>query len=269
MYSKHILTRFRRLFVNKIFVSKAELKHTSYKIIITLYIYNEERRILLNRLRTIEAMLFPSLKSNSSKILSFNEKLNVIEKEITNSSLFSLLDECKKHIIEEISLEKKVFETINKLKLRSKKLLKVEALEKNIKDILTIIASCKNDSFSFIEYKNIYNKFIAKTLLERELTIIIYFKLLLSLNEYKIEDKFLLKLKPFISKIYNKEVEFNIVNLRAIYLNSDIFTQAISLKLRNRNNGLLTVFRYFLYMVKYPKINFLKERFAHISIKNL
>ena len=99
--------------------------------------------------------------------------------------------------------------------------------------------------------------------------LLAYYKLLLSLNNYKFEDKFLLKLKPFIGKIYNKEIEFNIVNLKAIYLNSDIFTQAVSLKLRNRDNRLLKVLRYFLYMVKLSKVNFLKERFAYINTKNL
>jgi len=54
-----------------------------------------------------------------------------------------------------------------------------------------------------------------------------------------------------------------------VYLNSDIFTQAIALKLRNRDNRLLKVLRSFLYMVKLPKINLLKERFAHFNIKSL
>jgi hypothetical protein len=54
-----------------------------------------------------------------------------------------------------------------------------------------------------------------------------------------------------------------------VYLNSDIFTQAIALKLRNRDNRLLKVLRSFLYMVKLPKVNFLKERFAHTNIKSL
>jgi len=80
---------------------------------------------------------------------------------------------------------------------------------------------------------------------------------------------FLSRLSPLISKIYNKEVEFNIVNLKAVYLNSDIFTQAIALKLRSRNNRLLKVLRSFLYMVKLPKVNLLKERFAHLNIRSL
>jgi len=54
-----------------------------------------------------------------------------------------------------------------------------------------------------------------------------------------------------------------------VYLNSDIFTQAIALKLRNRDNRLLKVLRSFLYLVKLPKINLLKERFAYFNIKSL
>ena len=57
--NKRIITRFRRLAINKIFISKAELKHTSSKVIITLYVYNEERRIFLNRLKRIESYSFP------------------------------------------------------------------------------------------------------------------------------------------------------------------------------------------------------------------
>jgi hypothetical protein len=160
-------------------------------------------------------------------------------------------------------------ETIHDLKIKSSKLLEIEILEENIKNILSIIATCKKDPIFFKTCESKYDKFLNKTFLEKEIIVIAYYKLLLSLNNYKFDDKFLLKLKPFISKIYNKEVEFNIVNLKAIYLNSDIFTQAISLKLRNRDNRLLKVLRYFLYMVKLPKVNFLKERFSHANIKNL
>ena len=90
-YSKRIVTRFRRLTINKIFISKAELKHTNSKVIITLYVYNEERRILLNRLKRIEDMLFPSNmftnKLCKDKILSLYKKLDIIKKEKENLSL--------------------------------------------------------------------------------------------------------------------------------------------------------------------------------------
>jgi hypothetical protein len=84
-HSKRTLTRFRRLAINRMFISKAELKHTNSKVIITIYVYNEERRALLNRLRRIEAILFPSFnlvskKMYKDKILSLYEKLNIIRK---------------------------------------------------------------------------------------------------------------------------------------------------------------------------------------------
>jgi hypothetical protein len=160
-------------------------------------------------------------------------------------------------------------ETIHDLKIKELKSLDIEILEKNLENIINIIGISENDPIFFRTYQSKYNKFINETFLEKEIIAIAYYKLLLSLNKYKFEDKFLLRLKPFLKKIYNKEIEFNIVNLKAIYLNSDIFTEAISLKLRNRDNRLLKVLRYFLYTVKLPKVNFLKERFSQSNIKNL
>jgi hypothetical protein len=273
LYSKRIVTRFRRLTINKIFISKAELKHTNSKVIVTLYIYNEERRILLNRLKRIESMLFPSNilfnKRYRDKILSLYQKLDIIKKEKENLSLKDWLEECKKGVIEKINLSNRVLANLNTLKLRDKKILEINALKDNLKSLLVVITICENDPISQKIFENKYNKFINKIVLEKEISIITYFKLLLSLNKSKFEDILLFKLKPFIKKIYNKEVELNIINLKAIYLNSDIFTQAISLKLRNRNNNILNILRYFLYMVKLSKINFLKERFSFIKNKDL
>jgi hypothetical protein len=270
LYSKRVLTRFRRLVVNKVFVSKAELKHTGSKVIITLYVYNEERRALLNRLKKIEAVLFPSFNLNETyknKTLSLKKKLNMVKKE--NFSFLTTLEKCRKHIIEEINLKEEVLETINKFELKSKKILEIKTLKESVNKLLTVTTACENNPISYRYYREIHNKFVNKILLEKEIITLVYFKLLLSLNKSKFEDKFLLRLKPFIGKIYNKEVEFNIVNLKAIYLNSDIFTQAISLKLRNRNNRLLTVLRYFLHMIKLSKINLFKERFYHLNMRKL
>jgi hypothetical protein len=43
--------------------------------------------------------------------------------------------------------------------------------------------------------------------------------------------------------IYNKKIEFNIVSLKKMHFNSDIFTQVVSLKLRNRDNKLYRVLK--------------------------
>ena len=47
LQSQELDTRFRRLSVKRIFVGKGDLKHTSSKVIITLYVYNYEKRNFL------------------------------------------------------------------------------------------------------------------------------------------------------------------------------------------------------------------------------
>jgi hypothetical protein len=69
-------------------------------------------------------------------------------------------------------------------------------------------------------------------------------------------------------KIYNKKVEFNIVNLKKLHLNSDIFTQAIVLKLKNRNNKLNRVLLRSLVKINLPPIIRVKEKVAKFN-KNM
>jgi len=58
------------------------------------------------------------------------------------------------------------------------------------------------------------------------------------------------KLIYLIEKLYAKKVELNIVNLKYMHYNSDIFTQAVSLKLKNRENKLYRVLKASLRFVK-------------------
>lgn len=72
----------------------------------------------------------------------------------------------------------------------------------------------------------------------------------LVINRFKF-GKFLPGLKLLISKVYNKKTELNIVNLKSPHLNTDIFTEAVALKLKKRV-GLLRVIRRSLQLVKLP-----------------
>jgi hypothetical protein len=84
------------------------LKHTSSKVVITLYVYNEERRVLIRKLKRLETILFPfsttfnkdtslSLSNqvlqnkmrNNNKLLSLEEKLNIIKSQEDNVSLIN------------------------------------------------------------------------------------------------------------------------------------------------------------------------------------
>lgn len=59
-----------------------------------------------------------------------------------------------------------------------------------------------------------------------------------------------LGLSTLISKIYSKKIEFNIVYLKAIYLNSDILSDSIVLKLENSKNKIYFVLNRALSFVK-------------------
>ncbi len=85
-------------------------------------------------------------------------------------------------------------------------------------------------------------------------------KLLLKINKIKFNDIFLSKLIYLVNKIYKKKVEFNIVNLKKMHLNSDIFTQAVSLKLRNKNNKLYRILKASLRKIKLPTIRKISEK---------
>jgi hypothetical protein len=94
-------------------------------------------------------------------------------------------------------------------------------------------------------------------------------KMNLALNRIKFEESFLIHLKDLVNKIYNKEVEFNIVQLKKLHLNSDIFTEAIALKLKNRENKLYRVLKSVLTRVKVKKINKNKEKNFKMNKNNM
>ena len=60
---KYISRKKKRKSMNKVYISKAEIKHTSSKAIITIYVYNRERLAILN-----------SIKNNLWLKLFFNRK---------------------------------------------------------------------------------------------------------------------------------------------------------------------------------------------------
>ncbi len=84
--------------------------------------------------------------------------------------------------------------------------------------------------------------------------------LLLRLNKIKFNDTFLSKLIYLVNKIYKKKIEFNIVNLKKMHFNSDIYTQAVSLKLRNKDNRLYRILKASLRKVKLPTIVRVSEK---------
>jgi hypothetical protein len=82
-----------------------------------------------------------------------------------------------------------------------------------------------------------------------------------SLNQYKFNNQILLpKLSNILNKIIGKKIEYNIINLKSIAYNTDLFTHALALKLKNtRMNHMKSMFS-ILNRAYLPKINTIKER---------
>ena len=132
----------------------------------------------------------------------------------------------------------------------------VEKKEENVEKLLKF----ENETYKL---KTFYDNFdiymtMAEDLYKKTLKRFIY---LLMINNAKFEKPFLRKLTNLVKNIYNKEVEFNIVNLYKMHLNSDIYTQAVSLKLRNRDNKLFKVLTRSLSKVKLPNVSRINERY--------
>nr|ACV41161.1 ribosomal protein 3 [Graphilbum nigrum] len=172
--------------LNKIFVSKAELKHTNSKVIITVYVYNRERIILLNKIRKIKKSLF-----------------------IINNFFYK----------------------------------------------------CINTS------TDLYNIYLKK-ILYKEFIFLNKWKLKLNLNDLRFKNNFLFRLNKFISKIYKKKIEFNIINLKSIVHHPDIYTDIMQRKLRKQNTNVLRLIKTFLNKGHILENNDLKERFRVIKSVN-
>lgn len=274
--SKRIAMRFRRLLVKKIFVSKAEVKHTSSKVIITLYVYNEEKRFLKSSIKRLTSILFPSdnileYKSiwKKSRPMHFIEKNSWLWYEYYNTPLLAWISNNAKSYLKELLLEIENFSKIKNNKLLKLNLLYRETLLKGLDQWIDLSRFSVKSYTNYTYLDNFYLNYLRSTLLGKEYKAINYYKVLLKLNKSKFDDFFISRLKPLVQNIYKKEVEFNIVNLKTLYYNSDIFTQAIALKLKNRDNRLLRVLRSALYLVKLPKVNIIRERYHKTIINQL
>lgn len=139
------------------------------------------------------------------------------------------------------------------------KLVKINVLSNNEK---LLIFTKKTNSFYAYKYPD-YNYY--KDLALRSYQDSLYrLRYLLKFNSVKFENPFIVKLTNLVEKLYGKKVEFNIVNLKKLHLNSDILTQAIVLKLKNRKNRYLSVLRSSLNKVKLPNVSRVSEK----SIEN-
>ena|ERR1700761_968932 len=125
---------------------------------------------------------------------------------------------------------------------------------KQQKEQSAILAKVLPESNSTINtIQNIYyNRFMKKSL--KRLRYYMYYKQMLYINKVKFENSYLQGLISLIKKIFNKNVEFNIINLKYFYFNSDIYTQPLELKLKKKRN----VLRYLKVLIRKAKLKKIK-----------
>lgn len=187
----------RVLSSKKFWIAKPELKHTNDKVIINLYVYNRQKKIIL---------------MNIKKLLSYK--------------LFTYIK--------------------SSIKFNNTKF--VEEIRKNSKELLTVL-DLKGKLLKNLE-KN-YRKALIKRALKKELFIMHYMESLF-FNKFKFTSLYIEPLKILLSKVYSKKVIFNIVKLKTYFLNSDILTQILTAKTKNRKNKILKVLKSSILNIKTP-----------------
>ena len=127
-------------------------------------------------------------------------------------------------------LEAKAMQSIKKW--NKKKLVLIDIIESHTKkkQILDFKGLSK---YIILFYKKLMKKSLDKYLLHK------YYQQLVFINKSKFNYNYLQHLKKYLEKIYNKNVEFNLINLRRFYLNSDILSESITLKIRKNRRKLL------------------------------
>jgi ribosomal VAR1-like protein len=216
---KKIYNKRRKLSINRIFLSKGEFKHTNNKVIITLYIYNKQKNNYLLKLkkRYIKKFLrnILSLKKNStikplSKKNILSNKLILLKKlkKITINGTLSLID-------------------ANIFKPRVARLLK-DLHQNNKINKFKVVSKYVN---------KFYKIFIRKSL--KRLFIYIYYKRLIYVNNSRFNYTYLQYIKNKLQALFNKNIEFNFINLKYFYLNSNILSESILLKIRKNRRRLM------------------------------
>lgn len=171
-------------------------------------------------------------------------------------------------LFKKIKILTKLTKKIIKFVQRKNRLLKIEniffkfnmifAILKNrniLQDFYVYYSTLKTSKSKAKEQANKWIKFIFK----KELTLIRKYKFRLNLNKYKFEDKLLYGLSNIIRKLYNKEIEFNIVNLKNIVFNTDLFTEISTLKIKKRNAKVVRIMNIMLNKANLPYLNRIQE----------
>jgi hypothetical protein len=218
-----------------------ELVTKLIKSYFNLYNLKLERKIRSSRLlRRLRKLSSSKIYVSNGEFKHTNNKV-VITLYLFNRQKFNLEKKIRKGFYKALSnqdvlhrrwllLEAKALQSIKNWS--KKKFVLIDIMESYIKN--KQILDYKDLSKYIISfYKKLLKKSLDKYFLHK------YYKQLIFINKSKFNYNYLQYLKKYLEKIYNKNVEFNLVNLRHFYLNSDILSESVTLKIRKNRRKLL------------------------------
>lgn len=286
--------RTRYYSTNRIFVSRADIKHYNDKVIITVFTYNRIKKYYTNKLFNLYKTVFNFNNDNNtkdnlfkafSKFFIYNKKYKnykelVFSKFLKNfykfDKLNSLLQNKFKDIYSKYSnmFDKFViFSDTTKTILNKKALLDVtnEIHNNKLSELLDITSNNTLSNNKIIFFNNLVKKSFKKEIsfLKNNQKFLI--------DTYKYNDIYLSRLNSIISKIYNKKVEFNIIDLKYPYLDTQIFSDSINIKMLNRKSKPIKILKkaWLLPVVnntkmyKYNVQNIYRKKYNTLDMKNL
>jgi hypothetical protein len=206
---KKIYNRQRRLSINRIFLSKGEFRHTNNRVIITLYIYNKQKNNYLQKLKRKYIIRFLN-KNNLAKKNKISKRLIILKKlkKISINTTLTLINvNFFKPGIATILMDLQKQKKINKLKVVS-------------------------------NYINKFYKRYNKRFLKR-LFLYTYYRRLIYINKSRFNYTYLQDIRNKLQVIFNKNIEFNFINLKYFYLDSNILSESILLKIKKNRRMLI------------------------------
>jgi len=206
---------------------------------------NNKRIIKLNRPLSLNEFLFQFDFDTHIHNMQKNILLNQINKYY--SSLINLFETkvlTNKEISSIFSDKVKYISTLfEEKKIWNKKIWKKKTLDRSVKQLYTFV--------------NLIKRVVKNGYRDAHLLLPLY---LFRFNQTKFGMYLMEKLTHLVKNLYNKEVVFNIVNLKKMHLSSDIYTQAVVLKLKNRDNKLYRVLKSSLRKIKIPNFSKINEK---------
>ena len=218
-----------------------ELVNKLIKSYFNLYNLKLERKIrsnrLLGRLRKLSSnKIYVSngeFKHTNNKVVItlylFNRQKFNIDKKIQKGFYKAWLNQ---DVLNSrwLLIQAKAIQSIKKW--NNKKLVLIDIMESYTKN-KQILDYKGLSKYIIFFYKKLIKKSLDKYLLHK------YYQQLVFINKSKFNYNYLQFLKKYLEKIYNKNVEFNLVNLRRFYLNSDILSESVTIKIRKNRRKLL------------------------------